>query len=529
MAITQRMDLRQAQSLVMTPQLQQAIKLLELSNQELVAYVEQELEQNPLLERDENARGAEADTGTEAGETDRISSLEALTTEPMVAPGPDRVLDTTEYGQDGVVDDRQSPLDTDYDNLYNTAESGGGDTVSAQPEPGFTENWSAPATGSGGRSDFTEGEFGLEQTLARPETLREHLERQLYLDIHDPTERMIGLQLIDLLDDSGYLTGDLPSLADRLGCSLAATEAVLAKLQQFDPCGVFARDLAECLMLQLKERDRCDPAMATLLRNLDLLARHDRHQLMKLCGVDAEDLADMVTEIRALNPKPGANFEPLEVQAVVPDIMVWRRQDGSWSIELNNEQLPRLLVNQQYHARILPKTHNKAERDYINERLATANWLVKTLHQRATTILKVATEIVRQQEAFFLHGVQHLKPLIRRDIADAIGMHESTVSRVTTNKFMATQRGIFELRYFFTAAIQGADGQASHSAEAVRQKIKELIEAETSEDVLSDDRLVAILQGQGVDIARRTVAKYRESLRISSSVQRRREKALRSA
>ncbi|TDQ82129.1 RNA polymerase RpoN-/SigL-like sigma 54 subunit [Dongia mobilis] len=520
MAITQRMDLRQAQSLVMTPQLQQAIKLLELSNQELAAYIEQELEQNPLLDREEGGRTAD----TPAAEGDRLASLEAMTSEPATPQESERLLDASEYGRDGVQSERQSPLDTDYDNLYNTAEGDRG--AEGRGEAGFAESWSGSG---GGRSDFGDDEFGLEQTLSRPESLREHLEQQLYLDIHGPTERMIGLQLIDLIDDAGYLTGDLAELAERLGCSAAAVENVLARMQQFDPCGVFARNLAECLALQLKERNRFDPAMAALLAHLDLLAKHDRNQLMKVCGVDAEDLAEMVGEIRALNPKPGASFEPVEIQAVVPDILVWRRPDGSWSVELNSEQLPRLLVNQHYHAQVLPKAHNKVERDYLNERLATANWLVKTLHQRATTILKVATEIVRQQEAFFLHGVQHLKPLIRRDIAEAIGMHESTVSRVTTNKFMATPRGIFELRYFFTAAIQGADGQSSHSAESVRQKIKELIDAEPADDVLSDDRLVAILQGQGVDIARRTVAKYRESLRISSSVQRRREKALRSA
>lgn len=537
MAITQRMDLRQAQSLVMTPQLQQAIKLLELSNQELAAYVEQELEQNPLLERGEDERAlmgdAAAGESTGGEENGRLASLEAMTSEPAAAPASERVMDSSEFVQsESMSDERQSPLDADYDNLYNTAEdsrverSGGEGAVSQ--DSGFADNWSGTGSG-GGRSDFSDSEFGLEQTLSRPETLREHLERQLYLDIQDPTERLIGLQLIDLVDEAGYIAGDLAQLAERLGCSLADIEAVLARVQQFDPCGVFARNLAECLALQLKERDRLDPAMQALLDNLELLAKHDRHQLMKLCGIDAEDLADMVSEIRALNPKPGASFEQADVQAVVPDIMVWRRQDGSWSIELNSEQLPRLLVNQQYHARVLPKTHSKAEKDYLNERLATANWLVKTLHQRATTILKVASEIVRQQEAFFLHGVQHLRPLIRRDIADAIGMHESTVSRVTTNKFMATQRGVFELRYFFTAAIQSADGQAAHSAEAVRQRIKELIDAEGAADILSDDRLVTILQGQGVDIARRTVAKYRESLRISSSVQRRREKALRSA
>jgi RNA polymerase sigma-54 factor len=250
---------------------------------------------------------------------------------------------------------------------------------------------------------------------------------------------------------------------------------------------------------------------------------------MKLCAVDAEDLADMVTEIRALNPKPGLSFETEEVETVIPDILVSRRPDGSWSVELNTDTLPRLLVNQQYHTLVSSKAQNKAEKDYISDRLAAANWLVKTLHQRATTIMKVASEIIRQQEMFLLHGVQHLKPLIRRDIAEAIGMHESTVSRVTTNKYMATPRGLFELRYFFSAAIQGANGADSHSAEAVRSRIKELIDSEPTDDILSDDKLVSILQGQGVDIARRTVAKYRESLKIPSSVQRRREKALRSA
>jgi RNA polymerase sigma-54 factor len=266
-----------------------------------------------------------------------------------------------------------------------------------------------------------------------------------------------------------------------------------------------------------------------MLAHLDLLAKHDRNQLMKLCGVDAEDLADMVTEIRALNPKPGLSFETEEVETVIPDILVSRRPDGSWSVELNTDTLPRLLVNQQYHTLVSSKASSKAEKEYISDRLAAANWLVKTLHQRATTIMKVASEIIRQQEMFLLHGVQHLKPLIRRDIAEAIGMHESTVSRVTTNKYMATPRGLFELRYFFSAAIQGANGADSHSAEAVRSRIKELIDSEPADDILSDDKLVSILQGQGVDIARRTVAKYRESLKIPSSVQRRREKALRSA
>ena len=516
MAVTQRIDLRQAQTLVMTPQLQQAIKLLELSNQDLVAYVETELEQNPLLDRGDDDRSGE--NSAERGED----------FSPMDADGPaasaemsDRVLDTAEYNaRESMPDAKDSPLDTDYENTYSSA-----------PQEGMAggELYDGAWRGTGGRSDFGDGEYGIEQTAQRPTTLREHLEAQLTLDVSDPTERIIGLQIIDMLDPAGYIGGDLDGLAERLGCPTALVESTLRKLQQFEPCGVFARNLAECLALQLKERDRLDPAMQTMLAHLDLLAKHDRNQLMKLCGVDAEDLADMVTEIRALNPKPGLTFEAGEVETVIPDILVSRRQDGSWSVELNTDTLPRLLVNQQYHTLVSSKAHSKAEKEYISDRLAAANWLVKTLHQRATTILKVASEIVRQQEAFLLHGVQHLKPLIRRDIAEAIGMHESTVSRVTTNKYMATPRGLFELRYFFSAAIQGSNGADSHSAEAVRSRIRKLIDSELADDILSDDKLVSILQAQGVDIARRTVAKYRESLKIPSSVQPRREKALRSA
>ncbi|HVO00698.1 MAG TPA: RNA polymerase factor sigma-54 [Candidatus Cybelea sp.] len=518
MAVTQRIDLRQAQTLVMTPQLQQAIKLLELSNQDLVAYVEGELEQNPLLDRGDDER-ADGPGETSADGTEDFAGDNTEGTAER--DSGERMLDAAEYNaREAMPEEKDSPLDTDYDNLYASAPQesvAGGDL--------YDGAW----RGTGGRSDFGDGEFGVEQTAQRAPTLRDHLEEQLHLDIADPTERIIGLQIIDMLDPAGYVSGELGALAERLNCPFAVVEATLKKLQQFDPCGVFARDLAECLALQLKERDRLDPAMQTMLANLDLLARHDRMQLMKLCGVDAEDLADMVTEIRALNPKPGLSFETVEIETVVPDILVNRRPDGSWSVELNTDTLPRLLINQQYHALVSAKTQNKAEREYLSERLAAANWLVKTLHQRATTILKVASEIVRQQENFLLHGVQHLKPLIRRDIADAIGMHESTVSRVTTNKYMATPRGLFELRYFFSAAIQGANGMDSHSAEAVRSRIRELIDAEPADGILSDDRLVSVLQGQGIDIARRTVAKYRESLRIPSSVQRRREKALRSA
>jgi RNA polymerase sigma-54 factor len=300
----------------------------------------------------------------------------------------------------------------------------------------------------------------------------------------------------------------------------------LQLLQRLDPPGIFARSLAECLALQLAERGRLDPAMQALLDRLDLLAKRDLAQLMKHCGVDAEDLKEMIAEIRALNPKPGSAFDQSLAQPVIPDILMRPQPGGDWIVELNSETLPRVLVNTRYYARVAKDARRKEEKDYLSERYQAANWLVKSLHQRATTILKVASEIVRQQDAFFRRGIQHLKPLILRDIADAISMHESTVSRVTTNKHMATPRGLYELKYFFTAAIASSGGGEAHSAESVRFRIKSLIDAETVEGVLSDDKLVEMLKAEGIDIARRTVAKYREAMKIPSSVQRRREKAV---
>ncbi|CAA7624641.1 RNA polymerase factor sigma-54 [Magnetospirillum sp. UT-4] len=495
MALTPRLDLRQSQSLVMTPQLQQAIKLLQLSNLELTAFVEQELERNPLLESEDGDRADPADQ-PEQPET----RADAGADEPIL-DGP------------GTADDA---MDVDYDNLYNNdsaADGIGGEAFA---------DWSR---GGGGRHDFEDGDANLEQTLADGATLRDHLLSQLNMDIHDPADRLIGLHLIEMLDESGYLIGDLAEVAAKLGCDLGRVEGVLARVQRFDPSGVFARSLKECLALQLAERDRLDPAMAALLDNLEILARRDLPGLMKVCGVDAEDLSEMISEIRALDPKPALRFDHAVAQPITPDVLMRRASDGGWLVELNSDTLPRVLVNSRYYAKVSGVARNKDEKSYLSERYQSANWLVKSLHQRATTILKVATELVRQQDAFFRHGVQHLKPLVLRDIAAAIGMHESTVSRVTSNKYLATPRGIYELKYFFTQAIGSNDGGDAHSAEAVRHRIKALIDAE-GRDILSDDRIVELLKGEGIDIARRTVAKYREGMNIASSVQRRREKSL---
>lgn len=511
MAISQRLDLRQSQSLVMTPQLQQAIKLLQLSNLELGAYVERELEQNPLLER-EDPDGAEG----------RGEPAERLPDAPP-APSADRIGTDRLTSAETWSSAADAPLDTDFANVWTNTDASereeGGSPSGSGYEVDSAQDWGR--TGSGGRFDEEEG--GPADTLTRAETLRDHLHAQVSLELTDPTDLLIAAQLIDLLDEAGYLTDDPAVVADLLDCPMERVEAVLARLRQFDPPGVFARTLAECLALQLAERNRLDPAIRALLDNLPLLAARDYDQLLALCGVDRDDLVEMVAEIRALNPKPGHAFDPPQVQTVVPDILMRPTPKGGWSLELNSDTLPRVLVNHRYHAEVLASPLSKPERDYLSEQFASASWLVKSLHQRATTILKVATEIVRQQEAFFHHGVAHLRPLILRDIAEAIGMHESTVSRVTSNKFIASPRGLFELKYFFTAAIGGSDGAASHSAEAVRHRIRSLIESETTaKSVLSDERIVQILKDQGIDIARRTVAKYREAMRIPSSAQRRR-------
>jgi RNA polymerase sigma-54 factor len=506
MAVRQRMDLRQTQTLVMTPQLQQAIKLLELSSQELSAYVERELEQNPLLERDDPASDGDSESDSVPG--DDAAAPGASGSDP---------LDASDFVASAMMPDApESPLDVDYDNLWTS------DGTDAPTGPSLL------SAGTRGRSDADEGDGSatVEQTLSRAISLREHLTEQINVDLADAMERLIGLALIEQLDEAGYFSGDLASIAERLGCPPAKVEATLMRLQQFDPPGIFARSLAECLALQLKDRDRLDPAMQRLLEHLDLLAQGERERLMRLCGVDAADLAEMVSEIRALNPKPAETFSTTPMVPVVPDILIRRASDGGWLVELNPDALPRVLLNESYVAKIRRSATDKASREYINDRVTAGNWLVRALQQRATTILKVATEIVRQQDGFFRRGVQHLRPLTRREVAETIEMHESTVSRVTTNKYIATPRGLFELRYFFGSALADAEGGVGHSAEAVRTRIKTLIEAEPATAILSDDRIADILRAEGIEIARRTVAKYRESLRIPSSSQRRRARAL---
>ncbi|MFW2831600.1 RNA polymerase factor sigma-54 [Sphingomonas sp. ID0503] len=489
MSLAPRLDVRQSQSLVMTPQLQQAIKLLALSNLELEGFVSSELDKNPLLDAGDQEREAPVEDGPD------------LPDEPVTA---DALLETG----DAIAD---APLDADY-----VAETFHHDSPADAPGPSRD---SGPATGGG------DGEAIDFDSFAGPElSLHDHLMTQAG-EVLSGAALVIAGEIIDRIDEAGYLSAELDGVARRLGTDLDAVEQVLAVVQSFDPSGVGARDLAECIAIQAREADRYDPAMAALIANLDLLARGEIPRLRRICGVDEEDMADMIRELRGYDPKPGLKFGSDESTVIVPDIFIAETVKG-WAIELNAATLPRVLVNRAYYAELSGGPQDKASRAWLSDCLASANWLIKALDQRARTIVKVATEIVKQQEAFFRQGVEHLRPLTLRTVAEAIGMHESTVSRVTSNKYLSCARGTFELKYFFTSGIQAADGGENISAEAVKSHIAKLIAAESAKDILSDDKLVELLTAKGFDIARRTVAKYREAMGIGSSVQRRRQKAI---
>jgi RNA polymerase sigma-54 factor len=491
----QRLEARQGQGLVMTPQLQQAIKLLQLNNMELTEFVEEELERNPLLERDERP---------EAGERDGDRNAETAS--------ENTASDELSFDAPGKADEA---LDADTEAMYSDSKA---DMAGAENTSGSID-WSRAGSGGGG---FDGEAYDAAANATREKTLHEHLHDQLAELSFDPSDRMIAAHLIDLTEDDGYLRADLDETAQRLGVTRSEVEAILDRLQQFEPAGVMARSLQDCLALQLKDRDRLDPAMAALVDNLPMLAKHDYAGLKAACGVDSEDLTDMIAELKRLTPKPGLGFGGDGARSVEPDVMVRERPDGGWAVELNTDTLPRVLMNNRYAAQISGAARTDEEKVFITQCAQNASWLVKSLDQRARTILKVSSEIVRQQDAFFAKGVAWLRPLNLKTVADAVELHESTVSRVTSNKYVATPRGLFELKYFFTSAIASSDGGEAYSAEAVRYRIKAMIDSETASDVMSDDKIVDRLHADGVEIARRTVAKYREAMNIPSSVQRRR-------
>ena len=496
MALGPRLDLRQSQSLVMTPQLQQAIKLLALSNLEIETFIGDALDANPLLEIGEAAPGEAA----EPPELDvRRTTLESSPVDQLIGEG---------RGED----DR--PLDLDRAALDRDRDTGDGASQDGE--------WGSDLRIVGG-----EVGPGIDERADSEKTLAEHLHAQLGPAARDPRLAFIARHLIDQLDEAGYLQDPLRDVAADLGASLSDCEAALALLQTLDPTGVGARSLGECLALQAREADRCDPCMAKLLDNLELLARGELPRLKRMCGADDEDFAEMLAELRGYDPKPGLRFARGGGEAVTPDVMITASEDGlGWEVALNQATLPKLIINRSYYVEMRSACEDKAARGWLSEKLADAGWLVKALDQRAKTILKVASEIVKQQDGFFRHGVSQLKPLTLRTVADAIAMHESTVSRVTSNKYLTCERGTYELKYFFTSGVGAVDGEGGASASAVKAAIKTLIDAEDVKAILSDDTLVELLGAKGFDLARRTVAKYREAIGLGSSVQRRRQKAL---
>lgn len=495
MALGPRLEFRQSQSLSLTPQLMQSIRLLQLSHLELNAFVDAELERNPLIERDETSETETPELAEEAS-------------------SPPEDMDVYEQGESiGTAETMAAALDSEAADIF--PEQNGSEPI------GDTGRMVAEGGPSGEQPD-------IDAFVASTRSLGDHLHDQIVHLLREPADRLIATHLIENLDECGYLATDCATIAETLGVAPERVEAVLLTVQACEPTGVFARNLAECLSLQLAERDRLDPFMERLLAHLQLVASHDLPALMRIVGCDREDLSDMLSELRELDPRPGRAFDGAPIQAIVPDVFVRPGPDGGWALELNTEVLPKVLVNRTYYANVVKKAHGAGERNFLVDCLQTANWLTRSLDQRAQTILKVAAEIVRQQDAFLLNGIAHLKPMTLKMVAEPISMHESTVSRVTANKYLATPRGLFEMKYFFTTALASTSGEEDHSSAAVRHHIRQMIDAEEVSAILSDDTIAARLEKElGIDVARRTVAKYREGMNIPSSVIRRRQKRAR--
>jgi RNA polymerase sigma-54 factor len=495
-----KQEFRQSQQLVMTQQLQQSIKLLQLSAVELQEFIDEELEKNPLLTKEESE-----------SENDPAA-------EPMADAQPESAADDDETRGDAKEID---VVDSDYSVNESLVDESYGDEWSE----GEVNYVSASAQGSGGHYDEDGEGSGIELASAREKTLREHLLEQIHVDITDAAQRLIAEKLTDMLDEAGYLRENTASLAESLGATAEEIEVVIGRLQQMEPVGVFARTLTECLRLQLADMNRLDPCMETFLDNIEMMSSGDLQGLRKKCNVDTEDFNQILADIRRCNPKPAMGFAAEDAQAVIPDVIVRRAKGGGWHLELNPDAMPRVLINHSYSANVGARSSDKEAKKFVTEQLANANWLIKALDQRANTILKVATEIVKQQDKFLQHGIRFLKPLVLKDIAAAIGMHESTISRVNTSKFMATPRGTLELKFFFTSAINAGSGANDFSSKTVQYYIKELVNAEDPKDILSDDAIVKRLKDRNIDVARRTVTKYREEMNIPSSVVRRRQKS----
>lgn len=517
MALSASLSQRQSQSLVMTPQLMQSIQLLQMTHAELLQFIGQEVEKNPLIEVSSGDSDSEPPESEERGSdwSQRTDDRDIDPEDGNTGKGSaDLSAEWYETENTGAASTLNQGLDTNFEDAYSADEPS-----SRQPSAELQESW--VSMGSGATGDA----FEPDDFSAGPLSLQDHVAAQIPFTFPDNRDRFIAEAMAELLEETGYIEGQsVLELETRLGLSPGESETILKRLQTLDPAGLFARSLSECLAIQLRALDRLDPMMETLLQHLDLLGKRDFQQLKRLCSANEEDLMAMLGDIRKLNPKPGSGFGSGTAETVIADVIVRAGPDGSWLVDLNPATLPRVLINQSYHRKVTARSLAAEDQAFLSNCLQTANWLIRSLDQRARTILKVSEEIVRQQDAFLLEGVDHLRPLTLKAVADAIGVHESTVSRVTSNKYMETPRGVFELKYFFTVSISGTQGGDTHSAEAVRNRIRSLISEESAIAVLSDDDIVIALDKAGIQLARRTVAKYREAMDIASSVQRRREK-----
>ena len=508
MAITAGLHQKQSQSLAMTPQLAQSIKLLQLSNAELLEFIHEEIEKNPLLELDMSEAHPERreEPNVEQPKSDGDGDGEVK-----------KITETVSSEMSISASENDADLDTSFENIYDEA-------LPNQASSSSEQSVSKDYAGTSSSNIAHEDDYDLMAHLGDTPSLAQHLERQIAVSFKDERERKIAIYIAHGLDEDGYFREELSSAARTHGIAKEEFHAILKQFQTLEPVGIGARNLAECLKLQLIEKNRFDPAIECLIDNLSLLAKHEFDRLRKLCGVCEDDFNEMVLEIKSLDPRPAAKYEPVLAETVVPDVIIKKTQQGNWGIELNSSALPRVLVNNEYYTELRSAIDTQEGTEFIATCMQNANWLTKSLHQRAQTILKVAEEIVRQQDMFFEAGIEHLRPLNLKVVAEAIKMHESTISRVTANKYLLCDQGIFELKYFFSSTITSSDGEEGHSAETVKHKIKLLVDGEDPKAILSDDKLVIMLQETGIEIARRTVAKYREAMRIPSSVQRRREK-----
>ncbi|EJG6467624.1 RNA polymerase factor sigma-54 [Escherichia coli] len=471
----QGLQLRLSQQLAMTPQLQQAIRLLQLSTLELQQELQQALESNPLLEQIDTHE--EIDT-RETQDSETLDTADALEQKEM----PEEL-----------------PLDASWDTIYTAG------------------------TPSGTSGDYIDDELPVYQGETT-QTLQDYLMWQVELTPFSDTDRAIATSIVDAVDDTGYLTVPLENILESMGdeeIDIDEVEAVLKRIQRFDPVGVAAKDLRDCLLIQLSQFDKTTPwleeARLIISDHLDLLANHDFRTLMRVTRLKEDVLKEAVNLIQSLDPRPGQSIQTGEPEYVIPDVLV-RKHNGHWTVELNSDSIPRLQINQHY-ASMCNNARNDDDSQFIRSNLQDAKWLIKSLESRNDTLLRVSRCIVEQQQAFFEQGEEYMKPMVLADIAQAVEMHESTISRVTTQKYLHSPRGIFELKYFFSSHVN-TEGGGEASSTAIRALVKKLIAAENPAKPLSDSKLTSLLSEQGIMVARRTVAKYRESLSIPPSNQR---------